>query len=179
MDAPCHHPQTCRRCISFRSVVSCVSALSRWECCSSSRCWTFVCCVTSCQPRAADGRRIPEIGKIVVLPTKIMETMNFTNRNEKNQEHPPKYESYTLSIYLSIYLSVCLSIYLSYLILPYPTLPYPILPYPILSIYLILSYLSIYLSDLILSILFYPSIYIYILYIRYGPKYVALPRTKA
>ena len=168
MDAPCHHPQTCRRCISFRSVVSCVSALSRWECCSSSRCWTFVCCVTSCQPRAADGRRIPEIGKIVVLPTKIMETMNFTNRNEKNQEHPPKYESYTLSIYLS----VCLSIYLSYLILPYPTLPYPIIH---LSNLILSIDLSIW-SYLIYSIL---SIYIYILYIRYGPKYVALPRTKA
>ena len=49
-------PQTCRRCISFRSVVSCVSALSRWECCSSKRCWTFVCCVTSCQPRALELR---------------------------------------------------------------------------------------------------------------------------
>ena len=161
MDAPCHHPQTCRRCISFRSVVSCVSALSRWECCSSSRCWTFVCCVTSCQPRAADGRRIPEIGKIVVLPTKIMETMNFTNRNEKNQEHPPKYESYTLSIYLSICLSVCLSICLtlSYLTLPYHILSYPILSYPIHLSNLILSIdLSIW-SYLIYSIL---SIYIYI-----------------
>jgi len=131
MAAPCHHPQTCRRCISFRSVVSCVSALSRWECCSSSRCWTFVCCVTSCQPRAADGRRIPEIGKIVVLPSKIMETMNFTNRNEKNQEHPPNMNHRP---YLSVCLSMCLSTYLSiYLTLSYLTLPYPILSYPILS----------------------------------------------
>ena len=124
-------PPTCRRCISFRSVVSCVSALSRWECCSSSRCWTFVCCVTSCQPRAADGRRIPEIGKIVVLPSKIMETMNFTNRNEKNQEHPPNMNH---TPYLSVCLSICLSTYLSiYLTLSYLTLPYPILSYPILS----------------------------------------------
>jgi hypothetical protein len=67
----------------------------------------------------------------VVLPSKIMETMNFTNRNEKNQEHPPNMNHRP---YLSVCLSMCLSTYLSiYLTLSYITLPYPILSYPILS----------------------------------------------
>ena len=161
MDAPCHHPQTCRRCISFRSVVSCVSALSRWECCSSSRCWTFVCCVTSCQPRAADGRRIPEIGKIVVLPTKIWKLWISPTGMRKIRNIPPNMNHTPyLSIYLSIYLSVCLSIYLSYLILPYPTLPYPIIHLSNLILSIDLSIWS-YLIYSILSIYIYIYIYIY------------------